>query len=325
MPYCGGVDAEVGAGNGRAGEWSSRSAAHSPRSAELVEPGAIPSQIPAVLLGAPVIRRAVAWEIEQPEVVRDFPGMQHVRANRRQALLRIPEVATCAVQDGARVFYEPAPDAHPGDIAALLHATVTALLLAQQGRFALHATSVRVEGMDLAIAGARGAGKSTAALALAARGHQVLCDDVLPLEPEAHQTRHVPTTRPVRIAPETARALGIDGAEAPEPGPRAAKLALPCERVEPARLDAIVVLRRRASANIRPRSIERPAALPLVFAHAYRRGLLTPWHAEIFVWATQVAATVPLFVLDRPESGWTADSVACAVEEVAASIVSTAL
>jgi hypothetical protein len=276
-------------------------------------------RISTELLGAPLIRGAVQWEIVRPEVSRDGAGGQHVRADRRRAIVRVPSVATFAVQDGERVFYDPAPGAHPADIEAYLHATVTALLLAQQNRFALHATSVRVDGADVALAGVRGAGKSTTALALSRRGHRPLCDDVLPLEPEARQTRHIPTLRPLRIAPATAVALGIDVSGAPEPGPLAGKLTLPCERVAPSRLDAIVVLQ-PAAETVAVRRIDRTRAVPLVFAHAYKRALLAPWQQEVFRWSAAVSETVPLFLLERPSAGWSAGEVAATVEKVVRSL-----
>jgi hypothetical protein len=52
------------------------------------------------------------------------------------------------------VTVDPAPGAHPGDVEAYLYATVTALLLVQQGRFAVHATLVDVGGRHAA-AGSR--------------------------------------------------------------------------------------------------------------------------------------------------------------------------
>lgn len=278
--------------------------------------------IPRTLLGARVIRGEAMSAIAQPELIRGSPGGEQVWADRIHALIRIPEVATFSVQEGARVFYEPAPGSHAADITAYLHATVTALLLAQQGRFALHATSVRVDGADVAIAGARGVGKSTAALMLATRGHRLLCDDVLPLEPTGAQTRHVPTSRPLRIAPATAEALGIDISGAPEPSIRVGKVALPCERLAPARLDAIVILRRGSDESVRTIRIDRARALPVVFAHAYRSGLLAPWRPDIFRWAAAVAATVPVWRLERPAAGWTASEVASSIERVAESLSS---
>lgn len=275
-------------------------------------------QIPDTLLGVPVIHGEVDRGVEQPELIRGSLGTGQVWANRREAVVHVPDVATFAVRDGARVFYHSAPGSHPADIAAYLHATVTALLLAQQGRFALHATSVRINGLDVAIAGARGAGKSTSALALAARGHQVMCDDVLPLEPQRQQTLHVSTSRPIRVAAGTAEALEIDVSGADEPGRLPGKLALSCEPGAPSRLDTIVILRRH-SAAVESRRVDRYEALPLLNAYAYRAGLLVPWRGEIFRWAAGVAATVPVLIVSRPASGWSVAAVAGLIEDVVAS------
>lgn len=283
-----------------------------------IQPVSSPArQIPSSLFGVPVTVGKADRRIESPELVAGQSGGPQVWANRREAVVRIPEVATFAVRDGAAVVCRPAPGSHPADIAAYLHATVTALLLAQRGRFALHATSVRIHGLDVAIAGAQGTGKSTSALALGARGHRVLCDDVLPLDPQARQTIHIPTFRPIRVATETAQALDIDVSKADEPGPRAAKLALPCKPAPPSRLDAIVILRRH-DGPVAYREVERQAALPCVNAYAYGSELLLPWRSEIFRWAAGVAATVRVLLLYRPVSGWSVPEVASLIEDLAA-------
>jgi hypothetical protein len=263
-----------------------------------------------------VSRGSATWIIERPEVERGRPGTVEVVADKRRAVVRVPGVAVFAVEEGARVLYEPAIGSHPGEIDAWLHATVTALLLAQQGRFALHATAVRIDGTDVAIAGGRGTGKTTTALALSRRGHGLLCDDVLPLEPGSGHTQHVPSLRPVRVAPDTASALGLEvsGRRA-----RAGKLALPCALAAPSRLDAIVVMRPSDGASVERHGVSRAAALPLIFRQAYRRGLLAPWRAEIFRWAAGVASTVPVWILPRPADGWTPFEVARAIEAVVTS------
>ena len=51
-------------------------------------------------------------------------------------------------------------------------------IIHQRGLFPLHAACLRVSGRTLAIAGQSGMGKSTMAMALAQRGHQLLSDDL---------------------------------------------------------------------------------------------------------------------------------------------------
>ena len=90
-----------------------------------------------------------------------------------------------------------------------LHATVGAFVLAQQGRFALHANVVDVNGTVIAISGRRGAGKSTTSLALSQRGHRLITDDVATLDVNGQGVVHRPAGRPVNVHPATAEKLGV--------------------------------------------------------------------------------------------------------------------
>ncbi|MGH9771610.1 MAG: hypothetical protein ACRD4Q_07920, partial [Candidatus Acidiferrales bacterium] len=59
---------------------------------------------------------------------------------------------------------------------------VLGILLRYRGVTCLHASAVAVDGHAVAFVGARGAGKSTTAAALAQRGYAVLSDDIVALE-----------------------------------------------------------------------------------------------------------------------------------------------
>lgn len=61
-----------------------------------------------------------------------------------------------------------------------------AILLHQRGLTVFHATAVEVDGVAVAIAGSKGAGKSTTAAALVARGHRLISDDVLAIDAEGY-------------------------------------------------------------------------------------------------------------------------------------------
>jgi hypothetical protein len=64
------------------------------------------------------------------------------------------------------------------DACELLTGSVFSCVLAQRGLTCLHASVVAIEGRVIALVGAKAAGKSTLALALAQRGGQLVSDDV---------------------------------------------------------------------------------------------------------------------------------------------------
>ena len=126
---------------------------------------------------------------------------------------------------------------------SLLHATVGAFVLAQQGRFALHANVVDVNDTVVAICGRRGAGKSTTSLALSQRGHRLVTDHVATLDVEGRAVLHRSAGRPVNVHPVTAHRLGMSlegGVPAVgDPG----KLALTNPAAPPVEVQAIVLIR----------------------------------------------------------------------------------
>jgi hypothetical protein len=199
-----------------------------------------------------------------------------------------------------------------------LHGTVTALLLAQRGEFALHASVVDVDGLGVAVAGRRGAGKSTTALRLAQRGHPLVTDDVSPLQNEGRFSVH-PFGRPIHVAPETARGIGLDVSAAPPVTGDDSKLTLPPPASAPVPLRAIAVLRAGSGLAVEAVRTRGLRAHRLVRLHTYRGPMLQQlFHTELFTWAGEVAAEVPVYVVTRPAQGWTVDAVADVLERIAA-------
>ena len=116
------------------------------------------------LIGASVEVATAGFVIADPTVDVALPGGVHLIADPRRSILRVGDVGTFAITGGRLIRFEPGPDATPGAVSAWLHGAVAALLLAQRGRFALHASVVEIDGVGVALAGSRGAGKSTTAL-----------------------------------------------------------------------------------------------------------------------------------------------------------------
>lgn len=269
--------------------------------------------LPGELLGARVVGGVVAELADDVLLERSHPHGETVLVSYHRATVDVPDVGRFGIEYGRTVTVQMFDRAHAADVLAYLHATVTALLLAQQGRFALHATVVEICGARVALAGRQAAGKSSTALRLMQRGHLLVCDDVAPLE-ERDRVWVIPSARPLRIAPAAAAALTLDTSAAPEPGPRSAKLALPHVPPPPARLDHIIVLRPSAVDVVGMKRLNRQEALPVLLRNAYRRPLLEPWSQAVFSWGAMIAREVPVAVLHRPATRWTIDAVTDAIE-----------
>jgi hypothetical protein len=273
--------------------------------------------------GAEVRLAPVDGTVESPllEVgAADVPSQLYLVANRTHAHLRVPEVGCFAVANGTEVRVAPCAAADSAAIDGCLHGTVTALVLGQQRRFALHANVVRVNDISIAIAGNRGIGKTTTSLSLRQRGHQILGDDVAILEPADDRVRFLTTDRPLHIAAETAASLAIDVTQAFDLGPVIGKLALEHAVPLPGRLDVIVVLARGSVPPVRALELRDLRRLRLVERNAYRAAVLRAvWSRELFAWAAAIAARIPVYVLARPLDAWTVPEVVAGIERVASS------
>ena len=109
----------------------------------------------------------------------------HVDVHVRSAPLRIDAVI--------------APGQTLEDFAAYLYGPVLGFVLRTRGTLAMHASSVQTGDGAVLFAGITGAGKSTLAAALAARGHPVLSDDLTALTPENGQYMAHPAFDHIRL------------------------------------------------------------------------------------------------------------------------------
>jgi hypothetical protein len=270
---------------------------------------------------APVIDRVLDVPVVLGSVTPAVPdAVVHGRAlsaSARRATFRVPGVAAFYVEDGARVTVEPAAESDNPGINAYLYGTVTALLLAQRGQFALHASLARIDGRTVAICGRRQAGKSTTVLALERRGHAVVSDDVAVIDIARDHLVHRPTGRPMHVWPGTALALRVDTTGAVPVRRGDSKLSLPLERGTPDRLDELVVLRTGGLGELHVRALDPRFAIPAIAGNAFRAGMLRRvYQPALFAWAAAVAQRAPVHVVRRPREPWTAEAVAERVESL---------
>jgi hypothetical protein len=94
-------------------------------------------------------------------------------------------VAVGLLQEGKRVIVDPSPEAPDALLQSFLLGPVLAFLLHQRGLLVLHASAVRIGEGAVAFLGAPGAGKSSTAAALYARGHAVVGDDLVAVQTES--------------------------------------------------------------------------------------------------------------------------------------------
>lgn len=182
-------------------------------------------------------------------VPAELPGAEHpwpwIHVAPGATLVDFGDGIRLLVRDGRDVTLQWDEAADPtGDPSWVLQGWAVTLAALQRGNLSLHAATVRVGAAVVAIAGDRGAGKSTTAVGLRNRGHELLVDDVTLLEFRGTEAWTTPYARNVHLLPDAAAGLGIDFAALPPLALGRDKAALRPEDppIEPHRIDLVVVL-----------------------------------------------------------------------------------
>lgn len=147
------------------------------------------------------------WYRAEREPDGDRPALVIRRARGWLHLEYADGVAFTVRSDGARVGCAWPAGLSLDDAATYLTGPVMGLILRLRGATCLHASAVEVGGAAVLFCGPGGAGKSTTAAALVARGHALLSDDVSPLIESADGVLVQPGYPLVRLWPEAGRAL----------------------------------------------------------------------------------------------------------------------
>lgn len=118
------------------------------------------------------------------ELVQDGPFLQIDRHGT--CLLTIQNVASYLVKSpGDEVIVSPRPGASEIEIRVFLLGSVLGFIYHQRALFPLHASCVAIAGKAVALCGPIGTGKSTAAIQMTLRGHQLVADDVCVIDAHA--------------------------------------------------------------------------------------------------------------------------------------------
>jgi len=227
------------------------------------------------------------------------------------------------VEDGATatVQWDLAPGDDPADLSWVTEGWAVTLAALQRGNLTLHASTVAVGDTVVAIAGHAGAGKSTTAMGMRSRGHDLLVDDSTVVELTDGGAWTTPYARNVHLMADTAAAMGVDFDALPGLAGRVDKSSFRPEPtpVVPRRLDAVVVLTPTDAAvgvTCTPVAGANRVALlrKQVSRHRLSETVLGP--AALFNQLTQLADACDIWLLRRPKEQWSLDGVLDAIENL---------
>ena len=250
-----------------------------------------------------------------PDVVLDLCAIQAARpdgvgaqgwyqASASETLLSWPEFGSVRIRDGAHIQLDALPAVDPAWVRAVVLGSVFSVLLQQRQRFPLHAGGVRMGEGVRAFVGRSGAGKSSLTASLVARGHELLGDDVLPLEVGRDgELRAYPGRSEIKLDDAAARALGHEPGELAPLAAAEGKGALRAGFTSAASdgpLEGVYALEwgpRVAVAPLAPHEV-----LPLFLSNAHRPELLVGalGQAELLRWCATLAERTRAFRLTRP-------------------------
>ena len=234
-------------------------------------------------------------------------GAQNLGPNwqfdENEFLFLIPGLARFLIVGGREIRIQPEYATPHDELAAFLSGTVLGILLHQRSRIVLHASAVNVRGRAVLFCGPTGAGKSTLAAALDARGYPVISDDLCAVDVDGHDIPHVaPDGRNLKLWPRAIEHLGLE--RGPAVRCRIEKYYVESGAVsyDPMAIGALYVLREALPPHVA--GIERPnvaVAALLIRQSAYCPALvrLMGQRARYFHAASRLAKAAGIYRLTR--------------------------
>jgi hypothetical protein len=228
--------------------------------------------------------------------------------------LVVPDTAGYVVRGGREIVVEPVPGADPLEVRLFLLGTVMGALMMQRGHLVLHGNAFRFGDACAVVVGHSGAGKSTLAAELQRRGHEVLSDDVVPVDRDG-------TARPgyprIKLWADAVTRLGVDPAGLDRVVSKLDKFELPLTRtrVEPLPLRWVYVLERHTGPGLSITPAGGMETFSLLHEHTYRKELV---HGDEVVRAhldlcARVAGRARISRVTRPVETMTAEATADAI------------
>ncbi|MEM8980599.1 MAG: hypothetical protein AAGD04_14015 [Pseudomonadota bacterium] len=161
------------------------------------------------LIDAPDLGGLPDLKIQAGQIPNDLEPWDQRDPDNLQIFIKVPGVLSMLVENGKSITYAPEKGVPEDEIRLFLLGSGLGALLMQRGFLVVHGNAVVPKGRydALLCVGESGAGKSTTAIAMLQRGHQILADDVAPID--AHGFVHPGMAR-AKLWQKTADKLGID-------------------------------------------------------------------------------------------------------------------
>lgn len=201
------------------------------------------------------------------------------------------------------------------------------IAMMQRGHLVLHASTVRLEGATIAVAGNSGAGKSTTAWGLRERGHGLLVDETTICEVATDRVVVHPFRRRLNLTDLAAAHFEIPHEDTRPLTARTGKVAITPDITDltSQTLRHIVVLNAHNNGGaIAVEPVPGPTRVPLLAHLTERRGLARRimGRARFFDSVVAMAERIDITRLSRPADMWTLEAALDEVEDIARTLPS---
>ena len=224
-------------------------------------------------------------------------------------------VGTLLMRDGREILIDPAEEVTAEVLRSAVLGAGFGVLLHQRGQLVLHASALTISDAAVAFVGTSLQGKSTVALALYARGHHIIADDVTAIEVDGRRPTVVPAYPQINCWPQSLEQFSYDPRRLERVQPTFEKRAFHatrrfCEERQP--LSHVFVLNRGGTPVVEP--LTSREALIQLGSHSYCYRMFTPGAAARNM--VQCARVLRTTSVNRLHTGSSLDEIPQAVQLV---------
>lgn len=207
-------------------------------------------------------------------------------------------VGAFRIADGRTIAVDPAPDVDPALLRTFLLGPAMGILLRQRGHLTLHGSAVLFGQGAVLFLGISGAGKSTTAAVLRARGCPVIADDVIAIDSRGPQLLTFPASSGLKLDDNSATYAKLPTSENAEVDHKRSYSTDRLMAPGPIPVTQVFVLATAEQPALEP--LSPPDALPEVLRHSYGARSLQSLHPERhFQQCATLAGRVPVSRLTR--------------------------
>ena len=260
-----------------------------------------PWAFPSAAWGVEVVEGPVPDHLDSP--TRDAGFLQHTATEFLIAF----EGAGRMLITRDRVTIEPGPGSSVERMDFLVYGWAPRMIRILREEFSLHGSAVIGPRGAVAVLGRSGAGKSTTVSGLTQRGYDLIVDDVLPVDFVDGVARVHGWDRPVQLTDEAAAALDLDdpaGSRVFIDGKHQVALGGDSESRPLAVLVHLIPDDDCDVVFAKPLSGASRLSAVIDNSDSTRLSSADGRAPAFFRWATEVAASVPIYEIRRPSSGW---------------------